>query len=93
MSINPELALYLSFMKRQQKRYKKTIDHFASKPRFEIYTTILEIRTEQILDKIIGVNQTASIKNRNILHILVTIQDIIDVSKRVKIFLSYHFSS
>ena len=38
---------------------------------------------EQTLDKIIGENQTAAIKNRTILHTLSTIWDIIDVSNKL----------
>ena len=40
---------------------------------YKIYTTILKNGMEQTLDKIIGENQTAAIKNRTILHTLSTI--------------------
>ena len=38
---------------------------------------------QQTLDSIMGENQTAAIKNRTILHTLVTIRDIIDVSNKL----------
>ena len=38
---------------------------------------------QKTLDKIIGKNQTAAIKNRTILHTLSTIQDIVDVSNKL----------
>ena len=50
---------------------------------YKIYTTILKNRMQQTLDSIIGENQTAVIKNRTILHTLVTIRDIIDVSNKL----------
>ena len=37
----------------------------------------------QILNNIIGENQTAAIKNRTILHTLSTVRDIIDVSNKL----------
>ena len=43
-------------------------------------STILQNRMQQTLDKIIGENQTTAIKNRAILHTLLTVRDIIDAS-------------
>ena len=38
---------------------------------------------QKTLDKIIGENQTAAIKNRTILHTLSTIRDIVDLSNKL----------
>ena len=50
---------------------------------YKIYTTILKNRMQQTLDKIIGENQTAAIKNRTILHTLAIIRGITDVSNKL----------
>ena len=50
---------------------------------YKIYTTILKNRMQKTLDRIIGKNQTAEIKNRTILHILSTIRDMIDLSNKL----------
>ena len=55
---------------------------------YKIYTYILKNRMQKTLDKIIGENQTAAIKNRTILHTLSTIRDIIDVSNKLSKSLS-----
>ena len=50
---------------------------------YKIYTTILKNRMQKTLDKIIGENQTAAIKNRTILHTLSTMRDIVDLSNKL----------
>ena len=50
---------------------------------YKIYTAILKNRMQKTLDKIIGKNQTATIKNRTILHTLSTIRDIVDLSNKL----------
>ena len=50
---------------------------------YKIYTSILKNRMQKTIDKIIGENQTAAIKNRTIFQTISTIRDIIDVSNKL----------
>ena len=55
---------------------------------YKIFTTILKNRMQTTLDDIIGLNQTAAIKNRTILHTLSTIRDTTDISNKLNKSLS-----
>ena len=50
---------------------------------YKIYTTILKNHKQKVLDAIIGENQSAAIKNRTVLDVFSTIEDVTDVSNKL----------
>ena len=93
----PEQESYLSYIKKYIKYIFKDIEYYWPISRlnldYKIYTRIPKTKMQKTLDTIIGKNQSAAVKNRNILRTLCTIRDIIDVSNtlidlsRISIFL------
>ena len=50
---------------------------------YKIYTTILKNPKQKVLDAIIGENQSAAIKNRTVLDVFSTTEDVTDVSNKL----------
>ena len=70
-----------------KKDNKKDIEYYRPISRlnldYKIYARIPKTKMQKTLDTIIGKNQSAAVKNRNIFRTLSTIRDTIDVSNKL----------
>ena len=54
---------------------------------YKIYTAIIKNHMQKTLDAIISENQSVGMKNRTMLHVFFTIQDVIEVSYELNLAL------
>ena len=73
----------------EQEPYVLYIDLNYTNLGYKIFTSNLKNHIQKTLDAIIGENQSVATKNRTIIHAFSTIRDVIDVSYKANLALTY----